>query len=268
MESYFKQYNTEDILSSVIEMQMATRSNDEMIYRQAEIITSNLISYNITNSAKLYTAIEFMKLKEVSRKILHSLTNNLMEELTKVKDLDDKEKQDFLNRSMMQMKFNYSRGDGYVKQVLCFANELYSKLDEEFKCNLGFKYSTCERMLIYIFKKYSEETRNMMCKTRGLKGFIKVAWRYLVKKQPIMVKSIEEGYVYRVYKKELYDRYDKESVDSIIEVLAVKIGEEKISEIKPNDFNPLYEKPLIDFGEYIYVVATNDLTKLAKVISL
>jgi len=68
-----------------------------------------------------------------------------------------------------------------------------------------------------------------------------------------MLPSIKEGYIFRVYKEDLYKRFNKFEVDSIIKYLGVRPGDPALKPTEVSDFKVLISKPLVDFGDYIYL---------------
>jgi hypothetical protein len=68
-----------------------------------------------------------------------------------------------------------------------------------------------------------------------------------------MLPSIKEGYIFRVYKEDLYKKFNKFEVDSIIKYLSVCPGDLGLKATEVSEFKVLSSKPLVDFGDYIYL---------------
>ena len=75
----------------------------------------------------------------------------------------------------------------------------------------------------------------------------------LLRGKEIMLPSIKESYIFRVYKKDLYNKFDKEEVDAIIKYLSVCPGDSALRHAEVSEFKILISKPLVDFGDFIYL---------------
>jgi len=159
----------------------------------------------------------------------------------------------------MKLKKLAFRGDGYFFQLIHFSNLLYSPFDNEFKEKLGFSYSVCENLIVNIYKKYLLKQINIFNICRNL-------WFSMLKLEPSINISFLRRKVFRIYKDDLYFIYGHSEVDNILNFLSIKIGDTTVLPTGIDDFNPLYEKPFIDFGEYIYLalpqVSMQNLPKL------
>ncbi|OGO76909.1 MAG: hypothetical protein A2Y23_08760 [Clostridiales bacterium GWB2_37_7] len=153
----------------------------------------------------------------------------------------------------MKAKNQVYRGDGYLEQLVSFAEKLYSEFDNEFKVTLGFSHTTCQKIFIYVFQQYQYKSIDLFKKNFRLGKMIKTFIDTMLRNTKLLNQSISGGYVFRVYKKELYEVFDKEEIDAIISVLGRKLGDVSITYHNIGDLNPLCEKPIVNFDDYIYV---------------
>lgn len=254
IENIYKKYNTEDILSSLIEMQLCPdKKMKDFRLPVSEYFASNLIRYNIFDSKEKYTWTQFQKIKDFGLSCFNPSINTILDEAIKLKNVDNETKENFLKTSMMQLKNQVFRGDGYIKQLLELSNLLYSPFDEKFKYKLGFTYTCCEKVMIYILKQYEQRIHKAFKEKNRVSNIIKSFWATIRKKQILINPSISAGYIFRIPKEELYERYGKVEIDNLIKVMGIKIGDPLIMPVEICDFKPLYEKPLLDFGKYIYL---------------
>ena len=263
-DTIMKRYNTEDILSGIVEYQFMDLY-DSLRLNKAELIAGRLIKFNVTDSKYSYLFKESEKILQLADKAIMSVgVNDIFELGMNVKDESYEEKKKMEKSILMKSKHIFMRGDGYIKQLVEFAEQLYSKFDDEIKQAFGFTYSQCQSFIIYIYQEYHKKTDEMN------KNFIKNVESSVFNKIPIndncVIQSIQNKYIYRISKDELYKRFEKSIVDNIVSYLSVKLGQQNKSFNNINDFNVLYAKPLVDFGEYIYLAlpinAVQNLPKL------
>jgi hypothetical protein len=227
IEKLFEKYNTEDILSSLIEMQISPNSKMRGIrIPAAEYFISNLIRHHISDSKEKYTSVQFSELMDFGIDRFNPSVNN----------------------------GRIFRGDGYFKQTSELAKLLYAPLDEELKEKLGFTYTCCEKVVLYILRQYAIRLSKALKNGNSYSFVIKSLWSTIAKKQRIAINpSISAGYVFRITKGELYQEYGKEEIDNLIEVFGIKIGDAAMKPVGLTDPKPLHEKPFLDFGRYIYL---------------
>ncbi len=81
LEEFLKKYNTEDILSGILEMQMSSYGQliDERI-PAAEYLASNVIRYNISDSKNNFTWNDFLRLQEFAKNIYNEDISKLFKE--------------------------------------------------------------------------------------------------------------------------------------------------------------------------------------------
>lgn len=254
LEGFLKKYNTEDILSGILEMQMSSYGQliDERI-PAAEYLASNVIRYNISDSKNNFTWNDFLRLQEFAKNIYNEDISNLFKEALALVEATDEKKNEFLKSEHMKLKSMAFRGDGYIYQLLSMSEMLYSPFDKELKKNLGFTFTCCEELFIFIFKLYAKKALEAHSKKNKITNMIKTLYQLLRRKAVLMLPSIKEGYIFRVYKEDLYNKFNKFEVDSIIKYLSVSPGESRLKPTEVSEFKVLTSKPLVDFGDYIYL---------------
>ncbi|MBU3196004.1 hypothetical protein KPL26_04895 [Clostridium algidicarnis] len=137
--------------------------------------------------------------------------------------------------------------------MLSMSEMLYRPFDEELKKNLGFTFTCCEELFIYIFKLYVKKGLEAHIKKYKFSKMIETLYQLLRGKAVLMLPSIKEGYIFRVYKEDLYTKFNKFEIDSIIKYLSVCPGESRLKPTEVSEFKILTSKPLVDFGDYIYL---------------
>lgn len=254
LEQFLQKYNTEDILSGILELQMCSIASlkDERI-PAAEYLATNTIRFNISDDTKSFQWNDFLKLESFAKDVYNGEISKLFDEALTLIDSTDEEKNEFLKSEHMRLKNMAFRGDGYLHQLLMMSELLYKPFDKEFKKSLGFTFTCCKGLFIYIFKLYglrAMEAHNKKYKfTNMVKSLIQIARG----KGSLTLPSIKEGYIFRIYKVDLYKKFNKSEVDSLIKYLSVCPGDSKLKEAEVSDFKILTSKPLVDFGEYIYL---------------
>lgn len=252
----FSRYNTEDILSSLLELQLFSEvgKKDDIKMQKAEWLAGNLVKYNITNSKEIYKFSTFSNIEGVAEEaILSKVVFDAFENIEEKINATDIEKQDYLTSIFMKSKNQLHRGDGYIKQLIIFAEKLYSKFDSEFYDELGFTYTSCQKLFIYVYQQYYFNLVQLFKEKFKLGYMLKSFINTIVKKKPLINQSIQSGYVFRVYKKDLYDLLGEKEVEAIIRELGLNLGDKNIRYKDIGDFNPLCKKPIISFEDYIYV---------------
>lgn len=255
-EEMFSRYDTEDILSSVLEIQLfhEVGKEDHFKIQKAEWIVGNLINYNITNSEDIYDYSAFLKLEKIAEDaILGKIIPDAFEDIDKKTEATDEEKQKYLTSISMKLKNQVHRGDGYLKQLITFAERLYSEFDDSFLEELGFTYTFCQEFFIYVFQQYSFRLIQLFKEKATIRFMAKSLLNVFLKKKPLINQSIQSGYVFRLYKKDLYEALGENEVKAIIHELGVNLGNKKNKYKEIGDFNLLYKKPIINFEDYIYV---------------
>lgn len=266
MDKQMETTNTEDIISGIIEYQFMDLM-DGLRLNKAELIAGRAIKFNVTDSRYKYLFKESEKLLNLSEKaILHLGVTDIFEKTIKDKAKDGtNENMKKIEKSIsMRTKSIFVRGDGYPKQLVEFAKKLYSKFDTDIEGAFGFTYSQCQSMIIYIYNYYCKKTEELKDSFEKKVESPILNNGYWCNPNHAMP-SISEGYVYRVEKKELYDKFGEDVVENIISYLRVSLGNENKSFNNIDDFNILYSKPIVDFGEYIYMpLPINTIQNLPK----
>lgn len=264
MDRVMETTNTEDIISGIIEYQFMDLM-DDLRLNKAELIAGRAIKFNVTDSKYTYLFKESEKLLNLAEKaILYLGVTDIFEKTIKAKDSSDEDKKKIEKSISMRTKSIFVRGDGYPKQLVEFSNRLYSEFDTDIKDAFGFTYSQCQSMIIYIYNYYCNKTEYLKNSFEKIVESPIFNAKYLYNPDYCM-HSISEGYVYRVEKKELYNEFGEDIVKNIISYLSVGLGNENKSFNNIDDFNILYSKPIVDFGEYIYMpLPINTIQNLPK----
>ncbi|MCE9676012.1 hypothetical protein LPC27_09555 [Paraclostridium bifermentans] len=244
--------NTEDIISGIVEYQFMDLM-DELRLNKAELVAGRAIKFNVINSKYTYLFKESERLLELSEKAIKYLgIKDIFEKTASGKDMSDEEKKKIEKSISMRTKSIFIRGDAYSKQLVEFSKKLYSKFDGDIERAFGFTYSQCQDMIIYVYKLYKEQTEKLKNNFEKIVNSPIAGTGYLQNENYAM-QSISKGYVYRVDKQELYNKFGKDIVDNIISYLSLELGQENKGFNNIDDFNILYSKPIINFGEYIYI---------------
>lgn len=264
MDKQMETTNTEDIISGIIEYQFMDLM-DGLRLNKAELVAGRAIKFNVTDSKYTYLFKESERLLNLAEKaILYLGVTDIFEKTMKAKDSSNEYKKKMEKSISMRTKNIFVRGDGYPKQLVEFANRLYSEFDKDIKDAFGFTYSKCQSMIIYIYNYYCKKTEDLQDSFEKIVQSPVLNEGYLRNPNYDMF-SISEGYVYRVEKKELYDEFGEDIVENIISYLGVGLGNENKSFNNIDDFNILYSKPIVDFGEYIYMpLPINTIQNLPK----
>lgn len=266
IERQYSRFNTEDILNSLIEMQYCTRKDVDLMVPFAEYLVTRLVGYNVKGAEEDYTWNEYLEIEKCKEVFLKPDTIELFAQALQMVDRSDEEKEDFLKGSIMSMKGKIFRGDAYLFQLVKFANKLYSPLDSEFLDKLGFTYTTFESLCFHIYKEYALRVRAAFKKRNRITNILKTLWKTIKNKEKLVNVSVKEGKIFRLYKKDLYGKYNENEINSIFSMLSLDLGEINCSEYKLGEFTPLYSKPFIDCGEYVYLpLPTSTFLNLPKI---
>lgn len=233
IEEFIKRYNTEDIINAVIVM---SGDSDPMLVDTnipaTEWIASNVIRYNKCNITLKFDTNAYNEMKQIASMIYNPFVQKIFQDAIKYKNNLDQEKEDILKSMMMKLKNVASRGDAYQFQLMEMAEKFYKPFDEDFMNVLGFTFSCCERVLVYIYKRYMQ---------------ILVGTEI----NSVRIEKIQK-HSFKIFKTELYQLYPQNEIDSLIEHLSITPGDLNLKPVQPQDFKCLYSKPLIDYGDYIY----------------
>lgn len=248
-------FNTEDLISGIIEYQLMDLREENRLYK-AELLAGLLVRNEIQSNKKTLKMRDFEELYDFAEKEVNRQTRKIFEEsIQAVKKGADKKE---LEKSFqMRIKHLFHRGDGYIHQILDFAQNLYGHFDEEISEKFGFSFTHCKEIYIYIFQKYMEKTDILMQRAEQL---IKSGER---NQNVISTYSFD----YRIEKKEIYKVFDKDIVDKWLDYFEVTLGKDTNNQFNSlSDFNILYSKPIINFNEYFYLLLpVNALQNLHKI---
>lgn len=245
---FMAQYSLEDVLSGIIELQMLLYGHDDTF-----IPASEYLAVNALYACKEYGNKDFMWryyeiLEQYAKKACVPNIEELFSETLKMVNASDEDKQIFLQSKMMQMKGNYYRGDGYIHQLVDVARRLYTPLDKEMKNELGFSFTAYEKSIKYVFSQYGIRIAKAYQEKYKVKNMIKA----LASKKEPWLPSINEGYIFRIYKSELKTIIGDEA-NKMLDYLSVKAYDRDFEKVEFEDFKILISKPFVDFGDYVYM---------------
>lgn len=248
-------YSTDSLISAIIALQYLGKGELRNSYLiAAEVFASNAIRYRIPGSDCVLREKEHHILAKLSKKLMRREFCNYIKKAIKLKNnnVSDQDKQDFLQSIIMQAKGGFFRGDGYVHQLIQVAEKLYQPFDRDIKAEFGFSFSCCEAVIFYAVQKYLSVFKQFDFKTTKI-DILKAAWRKITSGVAYTVMASKVSTEYRIYKSELYAKFPRDEIDALLKELAIVPGDNALKPVGINDFKPLYGKPFIDFGEYIYL---------------
>lgn len=247
---FLSQYSLEDVLSGIIEMQMLLYGHGvDSLIPASEYYAANALFACKKVGSKTFEWSDYLKLEEYCKNIFAPNIEKLFTETLKMVNATDEEKEAFLKSQHMQLKNMAFRGDGYIHQLISFADGLYSPLDQEIKSKLGFTFTSCKKMILYIFRTYGERVAKAYSEKYKVKNMAKA---FFGRDKP-QLPSIKEGYIFRINKDDLQKVIDVEEVDCICDYLSVKAYMEDSKKVELEEFKILTSKPFVDFGKYIYM---------------
>jgi hypothetical protein len=157
LEQFIKNYNTEDIINAIVIMSI---DSDPLLtdtnIPAAEWIASNAIRYNQSNLVKKFDLDAYNEMKQISSMMFVPILQEIFEEALKYKDDSDEIKQNLQKSMLMKLKNVATRGDAYQFQLMEMAEKLYQPFDSEFMKVYGFTFSCCERVFVYMYKRYMQ----------------------------------------------------------------------------------------------------------------
>jgi len=233
LENLIKKYNTEDLLNAIIVMSAdRDQTLTDVNISACEWIASNTIRNNIYGSVE-FDINAYREMKQIANKVYEPYIKEIFSDVMNHKNASNDKKEDFLKSTMMRIKNLASRGDAYQFQLMELAEKFYKPFDLEFLNTLGFSFTCCERVFVYIYLRYM----------KVLEG---------IESDRKRIESIQ-NHIFKISKLELYQFFSAKEVDRLIECLSIKPGDSKLNPVQAQDFKPLYSKPLVDYGEYIYL---------------
>lgn len=247
---FLSKYSLEDILSGIIEMQMLLYGHGvDSLIPASEYFATNALFACKKSGSKPFEWEDYLKLEGYCKEAFAPNIEELINETLKMVNAPDEEKEAFLQAQHMKLKNIAFRGDGYIHQLISFAEKLYSPFDQEIKAKLGFTFTSCEKMILYVFHTYGIKIAKAYSEKYKIQNMIKAICGKLKPQLP----SIKEGYIFRINKKDLHSIIDSQEVDAVCDYLSVKAFKEDFKSVNLEDFKILISKPFIDFGEYIYM---------------
>lgn len=247
---FLSQYSLEDVLSGIIEMQMLLYGHGvDSLISASEYFASNALFACNERGNKPFEWADYLKLEEYCKAAFTPNVEELFNETLKMVNATDEEKEAFLQAQHMKLKNMAFRGDGYIHQLISFAEKLYSPMDQEIQAKLGFTFTSCKKMILYIFHTYGVNIANAYSEKYKIKNMIKA---FTGKTKP-QLPSIKEGYIFRINKADLRKAINSDEVDCICNYLSVRAFAGDYKKVDLEDFKILISKPFIDFGEYIYM---------------
>lgn len=249
-----QQFNTEDIIAAILSMQYLGRvelQNEYIV--AAELFASNIIRYD--NIGHPLTLSGHRKLARLAKSVLRndSVVSIIKQAIAlRASKATNEQKEEFIQSMQMKTKNMIFRGEGYAHQLVEIAEKLYKPFDIELHDKFGFSFSCTEAVIIYIIQTYIQRSQMVISKTTPMDA-IKYLWCRLLHKPAYIYAAARITDEFRIYKSELYSRYPKLEIDNMIRELSIAPGTIQYGEIGIEDFKPLYSKPFIDFGDYIYL---------------
>lgn len=247
---FLSKYSLEEVLSGIIERQMLLYGHgvDSLISASEYFATNALFACKKSGNMP-FEWEDYLKLEKYCKQAFAPNVEELFTETLKMVNATDAEKEAFLQSQHMKVKNMAFRGDGYIHQLISFAEKLYSPLDQEIKAKLGFSFTSCQKMILYIFHTYGIRVAKAYSEKYKVKNMIKA---FSGKTKP-QLPSIKEGYIFRIDKKNLRDVIGVKEVDYICDYLSVKAFAGDYKKVDLAEFKILISKPFVDFGEYIYM---------------
>lgn len=255
LEAKLQKYNTEDILSGIIEFQLMDIVEVNRLYN-CEMLAGLLVKNELQLNNKKAKLRHFERLYEMADKEASKMTMQYLSESIEAAN-NGGNKKDLEKSFQMKIKQLYHRGDGYIHQILEFAQKLYGHFDKDISQVFGFSFTECKNIFLYIFQKYVKKSKSIA----NLSGNLARGGD----RNPFIPSSY--NYEYRISKEELYSVFGQEVVDNWIEYFNVSLGGNTNAQYNSlSDFNILYSKPVLAFDEYIYLILpVNSLQNLHKI---
>lgn len=247
---FLSRYSLEDILSGIIEMQLLLYGHGvDSLIPASEYYAANALFACKEKGRKTFEWGDYLRLEQYCKDAFAPNVEELFSETLKMVNATDEKKELFLQSQHMKLKNMAFRGDGYIHQLIGFAEKLYSPLDQEIKAKLGFTFTSCEKIVLYIFHIYGIKLANAHNEKYKFKNMIKA----FSGKEKLQLPSIKEGYIFRLYKNDLYSIVDKKEADCVCDYLCVKPFSAEYKKVELGEFKILTSKPFVDYGEYIYM---------------
>lgn len=233
LEYMMKNYKTEDLLNAILLM---SADKDEVLsdcrIPASEWLAANIIRQYRTE-ATTFSANSYEELKQTATSVFAPAINEIFKTIFGNMNASNDKKQDILKSTLMKLKNMSFRGDAYQFQLMEVAEKFYKPFDEDLKNTYGFSFSTCQKVVMFIYQFYMSIL--------------------LVADSPTNKISIIQSQGFKVTKEMLYQKFDKAEIDNLLCYFSIKPGDANLKAVSTDDFNPLYAKPFVDFGNYIYM---------------
>lgn len=159
-------YNTEDLLNAIL---LISADKDEALMDcripASEWLSANVIRQNNT-ALRAFTASSYEELKQTATTVFTPAIDEIFKKILESVNESDDKKHDIMKSTLMKLKNLSFRGDGYQFQLMEVAEKFYQPFDGELKNTYGFSFSTCQKVIMFIYKTYmnilliAEETSN------------------------------------------------------------------------------------------------------------
>lgn len=211
--------------------------NKDVLIPSIEMLASNALCYCQENVGHTFDKKSYQEMKNIALNIYAPKTQELIINVMQHVSDSDNDKKELLKSIQMQLKNMAYRGDAYMFQLFGHAERLYQPFDKDMKETYGFSFSTFEKLIVAIYNKY-------------------VSLISVIDNEEMRLNAINQ-HAFRIKKLELYEMFDKNEIDCLVEYLSIKIGKDNIKPVSIDDFKILYSKPIVDFGEYLYLPIIN-----------
>lgn len=266
LDKKYTNFNTEDVLNSLIEMQFCEKKNREMLVPFAEYLVTRLISYNKNDSSKIYTWKDYLEIEKATQSIMAPSVREVFEKAHELVDEPDEVKDEFLKSTVMSMKGKVFRGDGYLFQIVELANKLYKPLDSDFMNRLGFRYTTFENCCFYIYKEYAYRVRKAFKKRNRILNIIRTIWNVNKKGESLLNVSVKEGNIFKISKSDLYNKFGRQEITAMLSLLSLQLGDFDCKTFELGNISPLYSKPFVNCNDYVYLpLPTSTFLNMPKI---
>lgn len=233
LEYMMNNYKTEDLLNAIL---LISADKDEVLsdcrIPASEWLAANIIKQHSTE-ANPFSANSYEELKKTATLVFAPAIDEIFKTIFENMNASDDKKQDVLKSTLMKLKNMSFRGDAYQFQLMEVAEKFYKPFDEDLKNTYGFSFSTCQKVVMFIYQFYMSIL--------------------LVADSPANKISIIQSQGFKVTKEMLYQKFDKAEIDNLLCYLSIKPGDANLKAVSTDDFNPLYAKPFVDFGNYVYM---------------
>lgn len=233
LEYMMKNYKTEDLLNAILLMSAdKDKALSDCRIPASEWLAANVIRQNSTEATP-FLSNDYEELKQTATMVFAPAIDNIFKIVFENMNASDDKKQDVLKSTLMKLKNMSFRGDAYQFQLMEAAERFYKPFDEDLKNTYGFSFSTCQKVVMFTYQFYMSILLVADSSTNKI--------------------ALIQSHGFKVPKEMLYKKFDKAEIDSLFCYLSIKPGDADLKAVSTDDFNPLYAKPFVDFGNYIYM---------------